>query len=69
MNAIEVAQEQTAPGGIFEHFSGAYHLGLTATPREDRDVSTQTYFGEPLFQYSYVRVLKMGFLHHTLFTE
>ena len=56
------ARADSAWRNILEHFSGAYHLGLTATPREDRDVSTQTYFGEPLFQYSLRQGIEDGFL-------
>jgi type I restriction enzyme, R subunit len=47
---------------ILEYFGEAYHLGLTATPREDSDVSTQSYFGEPLYEYSLGQGIDDGFL-------
>jgi type I restriction enzyme R subunit len=41
---------------ILDYFSSATHLGLTATPKETKDVSSIDYFGEPVYTYS----LKQG---------
>ena len=41
---------------ILDYFSSATHLGLTATPKETKEVSNITYFGEPIYTYS----LKQG---------
>jgi type I restriction enzyme, R subunit len=56
------AKEDSAWREILNYFDGAYHLGLTATPKEDKFVSTQTYFGEPLYQYSLGQGIDDGFL-------
>ncbi len=34
---------------ILDYFSEATHLGLTATPKETKDVSNTDYFGEPVY--------------------
>lgn len=47
---------------ILDHFSGAAHLGLTATPKETTDASTTHYFGEPLYTYSLKQGIDDGFL-------
>lgn len=47
---------------ILDHFSGATHLGLTATPKETTDTSTTHYFGEPLYTYSLKQGIDDGFL-------
>ena len=56
------ADEDSAWRDVLDHFEGAYHLGLTATPREDKHVSTQEYFGEPLYTYSLKQGINDGFL-------
>jgi type I restriction enzyme R subunit len=56
------AREDSAWREILNYFSEAYHLGLTATPKESTDVSTQTYFGQPLYQYSLGQGIADGFL-------
>jgi len=50
------AAEDSSWREILEYFSGAIHLGLTATPKETQYVSNITYFGEPVYTYS----LKQG---------
>lgn len=47
---------------ILEYFSGATHLGLTATPKETNDVSNTDYFGEPVYTYSLKQGIEDGFL-------
>jgi len=47
---------------ILDYFQGAFHLGLTATPRETDDVSNIDYFGEPVYVYSLKDGIADGFL-------
>lgn len=47
---------------VLNHFSGATHLGLTATPKRDDNVDTYEYFGEPLYTYSLKQGIEDGFL-------
>ncbi len=47
---------------ILQYFSGAIQIGLTATPKETKDVSSSTYFGEPVFTYSLKEGIDDGFL-------
>jgi len=35
-----------------EYFSSATQIGLTATPKETKEVSNIDYFGEPIYTYS-----------------
>jgi type I restriction enzyme, R subunit len=56
------AREQSAWREILEYFEPAIQLGLTATPKETRDVSTQTYFGDPVYTYSLKEGISDGFL-------
>ena len=42
--------------------SGATQIGLTATPKETRDVSNIEYFGEPIYTYSLRQGIEDGFL-------
>jgi len=37
---------------ILEYFSSATQIGLTATPKETKDVSNMDYFGDPIYTYS-----------------
>lgn len=46
------AKDNSAWRDVLEYFSYATQIGLTATPKETKDVSTSTYFGEPLYIYS-----------------
>ena len=43
-------------------FFPATHLGLTATPKETREISNITYFGDPIFTYSLKQGIEDGFL-------
>ena len=47
---------------ILDYFSSATHLGLTATPKETKEVSNITYFGEPIYTYSLRQGIDDGFL-------
>ena len=62
MSAIVAAREASAWREILDYFEPAIQLGLTATPKETRDVSTLTYFGEPVYTYSLKQGIDDGFL-------
>lgn len=56
------AAEDSAWRDVLEYFSGATHLGLTATPKETKDISNITYFGDPIYTYSLKQGIEDGFL-------
>jgi type I restriction enzyme R subunit len=56
------AREDSAWRDILDYFKPAIQLGLIATPKETRDVSTLTYFGEPVYTYSLKQGIDDGFL-------
>ncbi len=56
------AKEDSAWREILDHFRPAIQLGLTATPKETKSVSTLTYFGTPLYEYSLKQGIEDGFL-------
>lgn len=47
---------------ILEYFSGAYQLGMTATPLRHDNRDTYKYFGNPLYTYSLRQGIEDGFL-------
>lgn len=47
---------------ILEYFSSATQIGLTATPKETKEVSNIDYFGEPIYTYSLRQGIEDGFL-------
>lgn len=47
---------------ILTYFSSATHLGLTATPKETKEVSNNEYFGDPIYTYSLRQGIDDGFL-------
>lgn len=47
---------------ILRYFTGAVHLGLTATPKRDDNVDTYNYFGKPVYEYSLAQGIDDGFL-------
>ncbi len=47
---------------ILEYFSTATQIGLTATPKETKDVSNIDYFNEPVYTYSLKQGIEDGFL-------
>jgi type I restriction enzyme R subunit len=56
------AAEDSAWREILDYFSSATHVGLTATPKETREVSSIHYFGEPVYSYSLKQGIDDGFL-------
>jgi type I restriction enzyme R subunit len=56
------AAEDSAWREILEYFSSATHIGLTATPKETKDVSSITYFGDPVYSYTLKQGIEDGFL-------
>ena len=56
------AAEDSAWREILTYFSSATQIGLTATPKETRDVSNIEYFGDPTFTYSLRQGIDDGFL-------
>ena len=56
------AAEDSAWREILAYFSSATHVGLTATPKETKDVSSIFYFGEPIYSYTLRQGIDDGFL-------
>lgn len=56
------AAEDSAWREILEYFTSATQIGLTATPKETKDVSNIDYFGEPIYTYSLRQGIEDGFL-------
>ena len=56
------AAEDSAWRQILDYFSSATQIGLTATPKETKDVSNIDYFGEPIYTYSLRQGIDDGFL-------
>ncbi|MFH1153685.1 MAG: DEAD/DEAH box helicase family protein [Pseudomonadota bacterium] len=56
------AAEDSAWREILEYFSSATQIGLTATPKETREVSNIDYFGDPIYIYSLKQGIDDGFL-------
>lgn len=56
------AAEDSAWREILEYFSAATHIGLTATPKETKDVSSIDYFGTPVYSYTLRQGIEDGFL-------
>ncbi len=47
---------------ILEYFSNATQIGMTATPKETKEISNIDYFGEPIYVYSLKQGIEDGFL-------
>lgn len=56
------ADEDAAWRQVLEYFTTATQIGLTATPKETKDVSNIEYFGEPIYTYSLRQGIADGFL-------
>ena len=56
------AKEDSRWRRILEYFSNATQIGLTATPKETKEVSNISYFGEPIYTYSLKQGIDDGFL-------
>ena len=56
------AAEDSSWREILTYFSSATQIGLTATPKETKEVSNITYFGDPVYTYSLKQGIDDGFL-------
>jgi type I restriction enzyme, R subunit len=56
------AAEDAAWREVLEYFSSATQIGLTATPKETKEVSNIHYFGEPIYTYSLKQGISDGYL-------
>jgi type I restriction enzyme R subunit len=56
------ASEASAWREVLDYFSSATQIGLTATPKETKDVSNIAYFGDPVYTYSLRQGILDGFL-------
>ena len=56
------AREDSKWREILDYFHGATHIGLTATPKETKEISSSEYFGDPLYTYSLKQGIDDGFL-------
>ena len=56
------AKEESRWRRVLEYFKGATQLGMTATPKETKYVSSTDYFGEPVYTYSLKQGIEDGFL-------
>jgi type I restriction enzyme R subunit len=56
------ARENSKWREILEYFKSATHLGMTATPKETKEISSSEYFGDPLYTYSLKQGIDDGFL-------
>lgn len=56
------AADDAAWRQVLEYFASATQIGLTATPKETKDISNIDYFGEPIYTYSLRQGISDGFL-------
>ena len=56
------AADDAAWRKILEYFSSATQIGLTATPKETKEISNIEYFGDPIYTYSLRQGISDGFL-------
>lgn len=56
------AADDAAWRKVLEYFSSATQIGLTATPKETKEISNIEYFGEPIYTYSLRQGISDGFL-------
>jgi type I restriction enzyme R subunit len=56
------AKEDSSWREILTYFNKATHIGLTATPKENKETSNTEYFGEPVYTYSLKQGIDDGFL-------
>ncbi len=47
---------------ILDYFKNAIHIGMTATPKDEKDVHNSDYFGEAIYTYSLKEGIDDGFL-------
>ncbi len=56
------AKENSAWRDILTYFEGAIQIGMTATPKVDKEANNINYFGEPIFTYSLKDGIEDGYL-------
>ena len=56
------ASEASAWREVLEYFEGATQIGMTATPKETKDISNMDYYGDPVYTYSLKQGIMDGFL-------
>jgi type I restriction enzyme R subunit len=56
------AAEDSAWREILSYFSSATQIGLTATPKETKEISNSDYFGAPIYTYSLKQGIEDGYL-------
>jgi len=56
------ADEDASWRKVLTYFSSATQIGMTATPKETKEVSNIEYFGDPLYTYSLKQGIADGFL-------
>ena len=56
------AKDNSAWREILKYFSSATQIWLTATPKETNDISTTTYFWDPIYTYSLNQGIEDGYL-------
>lgn len=56
------AKEESQWRKVLDYFAPATQVGLTATPKESKEVSNIIYFGEPIYTYSLKQGIEDGFL-------
>ncbi len=56
------AKEQSNWRKVLDYFHSATQIGMTATPKQDREADNIDYFGEPVYTYSLKQGIADGFL-------
>ncbi|SUN43882.1 Type I restriction-modification system protein [Streptococcus agalactiae] len=56
------AKEDSNWRQVIDYFASATQIGMTATPKETKEVSNIDYFGEPVYTYSLKQGIEDGFL-------
>jgi len=56
------AREDSNWRKILDYFSSASKIGMTATPKETKEISNIDYFGEPIYTYSLKEGIEDGYL-------
>lgn len=56
------AKEDSEWRVVLDYFRDAAQIGLTATPKETKDISNIDYFGDPIYTYSLKQGIEDGFL-------
>lgn len=56
------ARDDSSWRKILDYFENATKIGLTATPKETKNISNIAYFGEPIYTYSLKDGIEDGFL-------